>query len=277
MMWLPAAFSSAIIFGIGGFLFRVSNQKSYAMPSVLLGLYSTGALVFLYALMQTTTFEINPLVILFSILIGLGSYYGNTFLAKAYDTGPSSLTSPLMSINIVLVVAMSAFIYHESITLTQWIGITCTIISVALLSIKNNNNQLITSRLWGMFIILAILFVFMREGGLKIAHEHGVNGYEILFFGYLIGVALSLFNLRTIEWPSLFLGSTIGFFSGIGMGLLAYAIAKGPASVIIPIFSSRNFVSMALMVAFLKERPSRLQWLAITILMIGIFLISSHE
>jgi drug/metabolite transporter (DMT)-like permease len=211
---------------------------------------------------------------------------------KAYHSGPATLTSPLMSINILLVVFMSTMIFHEHITSLQFMGITCIFIAVALLS-ANSNSDLIKNRMWILFVILAILFIFMREGSLKIAHETGVNNLHVLFYGYLLASCLSsiklLSNKKTLAatttnkendttstWhrPAFLLGAMIGLFSATGMGLLAYAITHGPAAVIIPIFSARNFVVILLFIIFFKEKLLPLQWAAVSLLMLGIFFLS---
>lgn len=151
--------------------------------------------------------------------------------------------------------------------------------------------------MWALFVVLAILFIFMREGGLKIAHEAGMNNINVLFFGYLFAGALAIRKLLkdnrgqprlplleeagmggamviNTHRPAFLLGAAIGLFSATGMGLLAYAIARGPASVIVPIFSARNFVAVILLVVFFKEKLSLLQWAAVGLLITGILLIS---
>lgn len=285
MMWLPAAFASAFIFGIGSFLFKVSSHRKYHDASLLLGLYLSGSVIFLIALLSKGDLMVSSLALAFSLLLGLGSYYGNTFLMKAYDTGPACLTSPLMSMNIVLVILMSVMLYHETMTQGQYAGIACMLTAVALLSC-NFKNTLIKSRLWAVYVFLAILFIFMREGGLKIAHENGQDNLLLLFFGYLLAASFSSINLAKeyltkknnrgyfIQRSSFLFGTIIGLFSGAGMGLLAYSIKYGPASIVVPIFSARNFVALMLLVFFFKEKISKLQWVAVGLLMTGLVAIS---
>lgn len=299
-MWLSASFLSAIVFGIGGFLFKVSSHKNYPSPIMFFGLYLAGSFVFLATfLFEGKEIHFNMTTLIFSLLIGLGSYYGNSFLVRAYDTGPACLTSPLMSINILLVVLLSAFVYGESLTTKQCCGIGCMVGAVSLLGCKFDDT-LIKSKMWIVFIALAIFFIFMREGGLKISHEFGLNNQGVLLFGYLFsgvlsilsmfkknnneftvdssdesGVAvLSASNTSSVSAAAFFLGTTIGVFSASGMSLLAYAIARGPASIIVPIFSMRNFVAVVLMLIFFKERLPLLQWSSVVLLITGVLLIS---
>ncbi len=284
MTWLSTALASTMIFGVGSFLLKVGSHHRFPGPSLLLGLYLSGSAIFLGALMTTSNLSLTWTAVLFSILIGLGSYYGNTFLVKAYTTGPAALTSPLMSLNILLVIMMSTLIFHERISQWQYLGAACMMCAISLLGI-NFNHTLMKSRMWIVFVTLAILFIFMREGGLKIAHENGMNNINVLFFGYLFAGVLAvgklwvsrkkLSSLSTSSHCQAFLlGTTIGIFSATGMGLLAYAIAHGPASVIVPIFSSRNFLVVILFVIFFKEKLSLLQWLSVGLLILGMILIT---
>lgn len=298
MTWLPASFASAVVFGIGGFLFKVSSHKNYPSAIMFFGLYLAGSLIFLATfLVEGKEIYFNSTMLLFSVLIGLGSYYGNSFLVRAYDTGPACITSPLMSINILLVVILSAVVYNENLTHQQMYGIGCMMAAISLLGC-NFKNMLIKSKMWAVFISLAVVFIFMREGGLKVAREVGLNNQGILLFAYLFSGGLSLISMfakNTVaersgsgsdiaelaanvsvpaSVPAFFLGTTIGVFSASGMSLLAYAIDRGPASIVVPIFSMRNFVAVILLVIFFKEKLPPLQWGAVALLITGTLLIS---
>src|SRR5579862_4070226 len=172
MIWLIAAFASTITFGVGSFLLKVGSHRRYPGPSMLLGLYLAGSVIFLSVLTTKGEISISWMLTLFSILIGVGSYYGNTFLVKAYATGPASLTTPLMSLNILLVIIMSTMIFNEKLNQWQYLGIACMMSAITLLGYSADT--VIKSRMWLVFVTLAIIFIFMREGGLKIAHEYGV-------------------------------------------------------------------------------------------------------
>jgi drug/metabolite transporter (DMT)-like permease len=282
-MWLPAAVGSALVFGIGGFLLKVSSHKQYAGGSIFTGLYLTGSSIFFLMLLMSQNIVITPQVLLFSVVIGSGSFFSNLFLVKAYDHGPATLTSPLVNLSIVLVILLSTIVYEENITLWQGCGITCMVAAVTLLGMGLAGHRLVNP-MWILFVILAITFVFMREGGLKVAHESGMNNVAVLLFGYLFAGSLAVIRLfydsRTNEIgkprpcvKALLLGGSIGVFSSIGLILLTYAIAHGPASLIVPIFSTRNFVVVILILIFFKEKLTLLQWMALGLLLFGITLI----
>ena len=134
--------------------------------------------------------------------------------------------------------------------------------------------------MWIVFVILAIIFLFMREGGLKIAYESGFDNLVVLFFGYAFAMILSAITHMKNHHKSsnhrqaFFLGSAVGILSAMGMGLIAYAMTSGPASIIVPIFSARNIVTVLLIVIFFKEKLRKLQWFAVGLMVMGIGLIS---
>lgn len=278
-MWLTAAFFSAFTFGIGGFLMKVGAERKYTTADLMLGLYTCGSLLFLSTLLYTHHFYINLHVISFALLVGLGSFYGNVFVYKAYQTGPASLTSPLVNFNIVLVVMMSVIVYHEALTWIQYLCIFSILLGVSILTSSAKKTAVtINFKLWFFYIALAILLIFLREGGLKIAQENQQNNLDVLFFGYSLGVLLALgHNIKTFKLKSLTLhikgtslGLVIGIFSAIGMGLLTYALTQGPASVVVPIFSTRSFVVVVLAVLIYREKLNILQQLSVGLIIIGL-------
>lgn len=278
-MWLTAAFFSAFTFGIGGFLMKVGAERKYTTADLMLGLYACGSLLFLSTLLYTHNFYINLHVISFALLVGLGSFYGNVFVYKAYTTGPASLTAPLINLNIILVVMMSVIFYHEVLTWIQYLCIFSILLGVSILTSSAKKTTVkINFKLWFFYIALAILLIFLREGGLKIAQENQQNNLAVLFFGYSLGVILALgHSLKTFKLKSLALhikgtslGLIIGVFSAIGMGLLTYALTKGPASVVVPIFSTRSFVIILLAVLIYREKLNILQLLSIGLIITGL-------
>jgi len=291
MIWLFAAFLSAIIFGLGSFLLTLGSHKNYPESIMLLGLYIAGSIIFLGTLLSHHDISFDRYILFFSILVGLGSYYGNSFLVKAFDLGPACLAAPLMNISVLLVILLSCYIYHENIANYQYVGIGCIVAGASLLGC-NFKNTIIKSKFWIVFVILAIIAIFMREGGLKIAFEAGVNNFSVLFYGYAFATGLAILTfykqqyisptltatsipqVTTKKTQAFVLGSLVGICSSIGLGLLAYAITCGPASVIIPIFSARSIVTVLLIVFFLKEKLFLFQWIAISFIIAGTFFIT---
>lgn len=280
MIWLYATFASALLFGLGGFLLKLGSHKKYAETSMLLGLYLAGSLILFTTLLSHGNIHFSWSILTFSIIVGLGSYYGNYFLVKAYDQGPACLTAPLMSISVVLVILLSALIYNEAISSKQYTGVAFMVSAAALLGF-NFKNTSIKSPLWIVFVVLGIVSLFMREGGLKISQENGLDNLEVLFFGYAFAAMLALLTQTQRKSKqlinhrqALILGSATGVLSAAGMGMLAFAMTKGPASVIVPVFSARNMVTVLLILIFFKEKLTKVQWVSISLMFTGIIVIS---
>jgi len=282
MIWLYATCASAILFGIGGFLLKVGSHKNYSEASMLLGLYFVGSVVLYGMLLRNGGIYFNRDLLGLSILVGLGSYFGNAFLVKAYDTGPACLTAPLMSMSVVFIILLSAWTYNETISHIQYMGVAIMVIAAVLLGI-NFKNTAIKNKMWSVFVVLGIIFLFLREGGLKIAFESGLDNVMVLFWGYIFASALAIiaflmdtktFSILSKKNKGIFLGAIIGVFSGAGMGLLAYAITLGPTAIIVPLFSARNIITVLLILIFFKEKLSSLQWGSIWLMLTGLLLIS---
>ena len=75
----------------------------------------------------------NGLTIVLGAIIGILNANGNLQMSKAFEKGPGSLTSPLISTNTVIPILSAALIFHEHITLIQWIGIIVMLASAAVI------------------------------------------------------------------------------------------------------------------------------------------------
>ena len=174
---------------------------------------------------------------------------------------------------------MSVVFYHEHLNLIQYSAIFSILLGISVLTSSAKKTAIKTNlKLWFFYIILAILLIFLREGGLKIAQENQQNNLDVLFFGYTLGFVLALLHgVKTFKRQSvrvhirgISLGLFIGIFSAIGMSLLTYALTKGPASVVVPIFSTRSFVIVLLAVLIYRERLNILQQVAVGLIVVGL-------
>lgn len=284
-MWFPAVIASAVLFGIAGFIMKFGAYRVYSVPHILLGLYVTGALGFLAYGIFTKQIDITVALIIAGAVVGIGSTAGNILFMKALRVGPVSLTAPVVNMNIVLIVIMSVFVYNESLGMKELAGIGLVLVFVSLLPVDPKEKISIVDKKWYALVLLAVLLFFFRNGGLKITEELGLNNTMVLFYGYLLGVAWSwILTLRTEKTTllrvkpearraGLICGLTAGFFSFGGMQLYALALADGPASIVSPVFASNSLITGIMAIAFLKERLSPLQIVAVIGILSGIVLL----
>ncbi len=284
-VWFPTVIASAVTFGIAGFILKFGASRMYSVPHILLGLYITGAIGFLAYGVGTARIEFSMALLGAGLIVGAGSTAGNILFMKALRVGPISLTSPVVNMNIVLIVIMSVFIYGESPGYYEIFGIVLIIVCVSLLPVDPNEKISIADRKWYGLAFFAMVLFFFRNGGLKITEELGMNNTMVLFYGYLLGIVWSwVLTLRAGEKTlvqmkpnarkyGLMSGLLAGIFSFGGMQLYALALADGPASIVSPIFASNSLITGMLAIAYLKERLSLLQFIAVAGILSGIVLL----
>lgn len=279
-MWFAEALIAAILFGIAGVFFKIVAQEKGSFSHLLFGMYLTGALGFAVWASIYNEWGFNWSHLLAGIFIGFGSAFGNLLFLKAIKIGPTSLSSPIISLNVILVVLMAVFFYHESLTLQEILAIILLIAAIMLLPIDPHESLAIKNRRWYVLVVGAIFAVFFRNGGLKVTEELKLNNTMVLFYGY--SYALAGFSLRlrgenvipgNLKTKSLRLGLYTGVFSFVSMTLYADALSRGPASIISPIFSTNSLVLALLCIAFFKERLSLFQLIALLLLISGLLLI----
>ena len=83
-------------------------------------------------------------------------------------------------------------------------------------------------------------------------------------------------KINPIVWQkkALMIGLFAGLFSFMGLHLYTFALETGPASIVVPIFSSRNVVVALLCLWYFKEALSSFQKVALGTLLSGLILVS---
>ncbi len=280
--WFLATILGAIVFGAGGFIIKLGSHGHERSGTVtLLGLYGVGSLCFAIAVTLQNAWKWDFSLILFGMFIGLGSVIGNDLWIRAFKYGPASLTGPVINTYNVLVIFIAIFLYGETLDLKEMIGIAIILIALGLLNYDPNEQLRIKNKIWFILVGLSIFSFFTRSGGLKIAEENGINNTLLLAFGYPVGVfwfgaqlarARSTFSLRVMRMPIL-LGAIAGIFSYGGLQLFTYALERGPASIISPIFAMNGLIFALLTIITLKERISQYQTFALIGCVVGLVLI----
>lgn len=280
-MWLLISVTSALVFGTAGWWMKVSQMKGGSHHILLLSLYIVGTLGFgVHTIVEGSLAQLQHIEIWISgLLIGIGSSLGNLYFMKALDLGPASLTSPLTNMNIVLVVLMGTFIYHEKLGVMQLISILLLLFATVLISQKKEAKS-IRSTWWYGLVALAIVMFAIRNGGLKVTEELGYSSAAVLFVAYFISILFfvkpvftnknSSRNASLIGWKY---GAVTGLLSYGGLQLYAIALQYGPSNLVAPIFATNGLIVTILSIVIYKERLSRTQWIAFTALLAGLICI----
>ncbi|WP_219835928.1 EamA family transporter [Paenibacillus sp. R14(2021)] len=299
-MWFAAAVGSAILFGLAGWWMKVSQMQGGSSAYLLLGLYISGTIGFgIHSTAEhTLTAALGDVrVWAAGLIIGAGSALGNALFMKALDCGPASLTSPLTNMNILLVVGLGTFVYHEPMSPAELIGVLLLLIAVVFVSIKGKENQTAIRPKWFFYVGMSVLLFAIRNGGLKVTDDLGLSGAPVLFIAYGLSIVWfafaaakenkNIYSLGGIQRSANLIvrrasnaagiglrwGLLAGLFSYGGLQLYAVALQTGQANIAGPIFAANSLVVAAGAIVLYRERLSRLQWCAFVLTLAGLILI----
>ncbi|CAM4354359.1 DMT family transporter [Paenibacillus tarimensis] len=291
-MWILTAAGSAILFGFAGLGMKLSQTMRGSMNQLLLGLYLSGTLGFALHMAVTggPVFSDDWRFWAASLIIGAGSAWGNLVFMKALEYGPASLTAPLTNMNIAVVVLFSTFYYREPLGPGELCGIILLLAAVVLLSVRRREKLTLSDKRWFFYVAAGIVLFTLRNGGLKVTEEMGLNSTPILLVGYALSAlwflpyvirehravpeAAAAQNLRTgRRWTGMYWGLASGIFSYAGLQLYANALATGKANIAAPIFATNSLVVALGAIVLLRERLTALQTAALCFTMAGILLI----
>jgi drug/metabolite transporter (DMT)-like permease len=219
-MWFLLALMSAITFGLASYFMKYSSYKKWSLHYLLLGMYMSGTISFLITAFAQEEIRVNGVILVAGLVIGIGSTFGNLLFMKALDYGPVSLTSPLVNANIVFVVLLSVFLYGEQLSWLECAAIGLMIVATCLLPFDPNEIMAIHNIVWYLYVLLATILFFFRNGGLKVTEELSHNNTMILMFAYLFGVLWSTWSIfskkaSTFSSSARKFGLYWGFFVGI--------------------------------------------------------------
>lgn len=281
-MWFITSIFSAVFFALASFIITIGAKRNYYISQMLLGLYISGGAMFALYLVINSNFVFNQQLLQWGIIIGVGSSLGNALFTYALRLGPISLTAPLVNSNVILVIAMSVLYFGEIITLSQTIAIIMLLTACFILPFDPDEKKSVANKLWYLIIFFTIFFMFLLNGGLKITQELKLDNSIILFYSYVFSVVVFLGSIKYmapsegIVWQNkaIYTGLFAGIFSFLGLQLYAVALEIGPASIVVPIFSSRNVLVAMMCLWYFKEKLSVFQKWALGSLLCGLCLVS---
>ncbi|MBM7865511.1 EamA family transporter [Heliobacterium gestii] len=280
-MWLLLAVTSAVIFGLAGFGMKVGQMRRVPSSMVLIGLYLSGTCGFLLTWLAGGS-PVGYSLLLAGLVIGLGSAGGNFAFMRALETGPASLASPIVNMNVVLVILLSVLAYGEKLGTAKAAGVLFILVAIGLIALRPGGaGGERRSPYWLALVLLSTLLFAVRNGGLKVTQELALDNSAVLFFSYLFPLLYFLFRYRgelaAIGPKGLLPALGWGLISGVGsfggLQLYAYALSQGPASVISPVFSLYGLVIVLLSVWVYKERLTAMQSLAVALTFVGLLLV----
>ena len=276
-MWIVTAILTMFCFGINNLIFKATAGKGMSKVHMQFFFYLVAfLLMFGYGMMKGFA-PFNLLTIVLGALIGILNANGNIQMTKAFEKGPASLTSPIISTYTIIPIFSAALIFHEHISLIQWIGIIVMLGSAVVIqyspgSTGNNINYMP----WIYRILLSMLCFGILGVLMKTSSHLQIDSINTLVCMYGGGaVYLIMQSIITKEkWlrTEVKFGSIIGCFSVIGYSSYFFALDTGIATIVFPIVSLSCLVVVLGSVLVYKEKMKTYQIIGVLTAIAGIVL-----
>ena len=275
-MWVAAAIVTMICFGINNTLLKWGTMKHLSKIHIQLYFYSVAFIVTLIFGLFTGIENLNFITICIGALIGILNANGNIQMSKAFEKGPASLTSPLVSSNAVIPILSAALIFHEHISLIQWIGIMVMLGSAIVIQYSPSSNLQIDYIPWLLRILFAVLSFGILGILMKTSTYLHITPINLLISMYgggtLYLIITSLIVKENWQKTEVKVGSLVGLISIIGYGCYFFALNTGIASIVFPIVSLSCLIVVLVGCWLFKERIRNYQLMAIFTAIIGIIM-----
>ncbi|MBT2734209.1 DMT family transporter [Bacillus sp. ISL-7] len=273
-MWIAAAFITMVCFGTNNTIFKWSSEKKVSKVHIQFFFYFVAFLLTLGFAFVNGTVHLNLITILLGAFIGILNANGNIQMSKAFEKGPASLTSPLVGTNTIVPIVCAGVLFHEHITVIQWVGIIIMLGSAMAIQYSSGNNRGINYFPWMIRVGLAIFSFGLLGVLMKTTSYLQINSLDILIAMYGGGsVYLAICSiLKKEKWQrsEANVGSIVGLISILGYSSYFYALNSGTASIVFPIVSLNCLVVVLAGFLLFKEKLKRYQVIGVCTALLGI-------
>lgn len=275
MDWLLPVISAAIFWGIGQTFIK---RGLSCVPPLVSNLFATFFALIIdipFALIGGVRWEYFPLILVFGLLANFPSFIFPYIIEKT----KISLTGTILASYPIFTVILAMVFLKETLNVFQAIGILTIIIGIFLVvSIKRERFKIETWLLW------SILGAFLMGFGYFVG-KFAIGRFDLYSFIMASTLAnipcmivLSILDSRPIKLKGergLLIYSILGNgMMPIGLLFLYIALSKGSASLVSPVSSIYPAITVLLAYLFLKERISKINFIGILTICLGIVLVS---
>jgi drug/metabolite transporter (DMT)-like permease len=273
-MWIVAAFVTMISFGANNTIFKWSTGKGFSKIHIQFFFYLAAFILTIgYGLTKGIS-DVNFLTILLGAGIGILNANGNIQMSKAFEKGPASLTSPLIGINAIFPILSAGLVFHEQITLIQWVGIIFMLCSAMSIQYSPTSKHTVNYLPWISRVILAIISFGVLGILMKTSSYLNLNSLNILISMYGGGsiylAVCSLVGKEKWKKSEANIGTAVGIVSILGYSAYFYALGKGTASIVFPIVSLNCIIVVLAGYWIFKEKLKPYQIIGVFSAIIGI-------
>lgn len=283
-MGLALGLAAALSWGFSDFTVALTTRRT---PALLVALgFHLAALAPLGVLVLTTDALANvtgPEVAAF-VAIGSLGWLSYLFFYRALAIGPISLVSPIVSGYAAVTVVLAVVLLGEHISAFEGAAVLFTFVGVGFAS--TDVSRLLKTKLdrrgaRGIALALAAMVFF---GGFVFGvseHRAGVGWLAPIFLGRAFSAVFLLVHagsngslrMRLPPCPVLGLIGLIAVLDTSGYVFFNLGVRDGSTSVVATASALYALVPVVLGVRLLRERPSRSQWLGLSIACSGVVLL----
>ncbi|MEZ5757621.1 MAG: EamA family transporter [Emcibacteraceae bacterium] len=218
-----------------------------------------------------------------AMLVGLGSAGGNFAFSHGLRRGPAGLSAAFAKANIVIVILISALYYGEVLGPLEFFGISSFLAAMVVVNLNLGKNRRPANRTWFLIMLVCMVLIAFRNGGLKVANEMDLSSPVILALAY--GYCVLFFMMGIIRknknpWSGkvskakvMAVGGFTGTVSYAGLYFYVKALESGPGSIVVTIFSLDMFFLLLMSYLFFGERLNFNQKLGFLLSAAGFILI----
>lgn len=274
IMWIGAALLTTVSFGTNNTIFKWSTGNGLSKVHIQFYFYFVAFILTLGYSMINGSLHLNVLTLILGAMIGILNANGNIQMSKAFEKGPASLTSPIIGTNVFLPILSAAIIFHEHITLLQWMGIIIMIGSALIIQYAPKSNSNLNYLPWIFRIVLAILSFGILGILMKTTsylHIDSVDTLIAMYGGGSIYLAIcSVFGKDSWKRLEVNVGALVGLISVVGYSSYFYALEAGTASIVFPIVSLNCLVVVFAGYWLYKEKLKLYQIIGVFSAILGI-------
>lgn len=133
--------------------------------------------------------------ILMAAIMALGTVLFQSFYSMALSVGPVSLTVLIGNFALLIVTVFSVIVYHESVYLSQLIGIVFLVLAM-LLGVKKDSEKRGVTGKWLLFVTVmtlsnAVTSIFMKIFTMEMSARFENSGNTYLVVSYLFAAILA--------------------------------------------------------------------------------------
>lgn len=281
--WLAPAFAALFLYGIGQGLVKKWISE---VPPARFCLYFVAAkaivnLGFFFSQSHPAPFAPEGRAFLAAgVLAYVLDGTGWILYFQSIVAGPITIVGTLSAAYPALTVVFARIFLHETLHPMQYAGVALVISGCLGLSYAPPDpNSKITSKSWIPLAVMALVLWGAAQTIVK--YSYGLSGSSEVNLALFntIGGALTLGVFGWLkgrqgehsgrEWGRSFL--PMGMMAGGDLGVIL-ATRKGPVSIVTPLTGAYPLVTLGFAALVLKESVTRLQWICIVMILVGMFL-----